>query len=101
MTYRVELNAKAHEEFIEAYAWYESRSAGLGEKFAREVEAIIDVISKTPELHAIKKGKFREAKVSIFPYLIVYEVLKSKAIIHIAAIYHGKRNPKSKYRKRK
>jgi hypothetical protein len=48
-----------------------------------------------------QRSNFREAKVENFPYMIVYEFFKQKQMIHIAAIYHNKRNPKGKYRRLK
>lgn len=95
------LNEKAHDEFIEAIEWYELRQKGLGARFMECVERRVHQISVNPEYYGKKKGNYREAKVESFPYKIVYEFFKSKQLIHIAAIYHGKRNPKRKYRRMK
>jgi plasmid stabilization system protein ParE len=94
-----QLHEKAYHEYIEAYEWYERKQEGLGNRFMNNVEKRIQQISEHPYYYSNKHGNYREAKVEDFPYLIVYEVFKQKQLIHIAAIYHGKRNPKSKYRR--
>jgi len=94
------LHELAHEEYIEAYEWYELRQQGLGDRFMNAVEKRLQQISEHPEYFSKRKANFREAKVPNFPYMIVFEFLKRKKAIHIAAIYHSKRNPKRKYRRR-
>jgi plasmid stabilization system protein ParE len=92
------LHEKAHHEYIEAYVWYELKQTGLGERFMSSVEKKLQQIVEHPEHYGKRNGNYREAKVENFPFMIVYEFFKSKQLIHIAAIYHGKRNPKLKYR---
>ena len=65
------------------------------------VEKKLHQIVEHPEYYSKRQGNYREAKVENFPYMIVYEFFKSKKLLHIAAIYHGKRNPRKKYRKTK
>lgn len=101
MSYTFLLNEKAHDEFIEAVEWYELRQTGLGFRFMESVEKRLHQISEHPEYFGKKKGNFREAKVESFPYKIVYEFFNRNQLIHIAAIYHSKRNPKRKYRRMK
>lgn len=96
------LNQQAHEEYIEAYEWYEEKQRGLGTRFMNSVEKRLKQISENPEYFGRRShSRFREAKVEYFPYMIVYEFLKQKRIIHIAAIYHSSRRPRGKYRKMK
>jgi plasmid stabilization system protein ParE len=93
------LHEAAYEEFINAYEWYELKQAGLGDRFMKSVEKSLEQISTHPEYFSKQKGNFRAAKVKGFPYLIVFEFYKRKQFIHIAAIYHGKRNPARKFRR--
>jgi plasmid stabilization system protein ParE len=100
MAYPYRLNEQAHEEYIEAYGWYEQKQKGLGSTFMNNVEKRLQQISEHPEYYSKKhSSNFREAKVESFPYMIVYEFFKRKQLIHIAAIYHSKRNPRTKYRR--
>jgi hypothetical protein len=86
MNYILELNEKAHDEFIDAYKWYEKKQRGLGERFMLKVDETLEYIAGQPKHYELKSGNFREAKVAVFPYLIVYEILPKENIIHVAAI---------------
>lgn len=102
MAYQLKLHEKAYEEYIQAYEWYEQKRIGLGEKFSIKVEEKLLQIIQHPQFYSRKQNNnFREVKVENFPYMIVYEFLSRKDLIHIAAIYHYKRDPKRKYRKLK
>lgn len=100
MSYQIVIATSAHIEYIEAYEWYEGRQVGLGERFMLHVEETLDYISNYPLHYSIKKARFREAKVSVFPFQIVYEASEKYKTVYVSAIYHSKRNPKKKYRKK-
>ena len=99
MSYRYRIHELAHDEYISAYEWYEIKQIGLGDRFMKSVELRLVQISEHPEYFSKKHSNYRIAKVENFPYYIVYEFFKRKSFIHIAAIYHGKRNPKNRFRK--
>lgn len=99
MAYRYRIHELAHEEYISAYEWYEIKQNGLGDRFMNSVEKRLKQVSKHPEYFSKKHGNYRIAKVENFPYYIVYEFFSRKRLIHIAAIYHGKRNPRRRFRK--
>lgn len=99
MTYKIELHPKAVEELQDAYSWYEERSEGLGKRFVNYLNKRIVELSEVPERYPKKKGKFREVGIEVFPYIIIYEVLKKEKIVFISYIFHGKRNPNIKYKR--
>jgi len=101
MAYSYRFNQQSHDEYIEAYEWYELKQKGLGDKFMNCVDKRLEQIKEHPEYYGKRYGNYRETKVENFPYMIVYEFLKRKQLIHIAAIYHSKRNPHKKYREMK
>jgi hypothetical protein len=101
MPFDYHIHETAYEEYIDAYSWYEIKSEGLGGRFMGCVEKRILFILENPEYYSKRHGNFREAKVEDFPYIIVYEFFKRKRFIHISAIYHIRRNPRHRYRKRK
>src|SRR5215469_10828746 len=98
MAYKLEISEKAGHDYKDAYLWYEEQRQGLGERFIDNVEDCLQTIILHPEYYAIKKDNYREARVKIFPFLIVYEIIKRENLIHVAAIFHCKRNPAQKYR---
>jgi len=99
MGYLYILNKYAHEEYIAAYEWYELRQLGLGNRFMNAVEKKLLQIAEYPEHYGKTYLNFRQTKVKHFPYMIVYEIFARKQLVHIAAIYHQKRNQKKKYRR--
>jgi plasmid stabilization system protein ParE len=99
MPFSYRLHEEAHQEFIEAYEWYELRQTGLGVRFMERVEDRLLEISDHPEYYGKHHGNYRQVKVEEFPYVIVYEFLSRKKVINILAIYHVKRRKKGRYRK--
>ncbi|MES1249724.1 MAG: type II toxin-antitoxin system RelE/ParE family toxin [Chitinophaga rupis] len=97
MTYKIELLPRARRELLEAWDWYDDRWTGLGDRFVREVEKRLELIEKTPERYAERRKGFRETKVKVFSYLIIYRIHKRKKVIAISSIFHTSRNPKKKY----
>lgn len=99
MAYTIRLHEKAHEEYIAAYQWYESQQKGLGTRFMTCVENCFSKINTNPELYTTLHKNFRQVKIQDFPYTVVYEFYPKKKLIHIAAIHHIRKNPKSRLRK--
>ncbi len=99
MAFKIVFHPKAELEYIEAFHWYENEKEGLGERFEKLIEKKLNQIQLHPENYGLNKGGFRETSVDIFPYTIVYKILKQKGLIYISVIFHAKRNPKNKFRK--
>lgn len=97
MIYRVEFLPRARKELLDAWDWYDDRWTGLGDRFMREVEKKLQQIEKTPERYAERRKGFRETKMNVFPYLIIYRIQKRKKIVAISSIFHIRRNPRKKY----
>lgn len=97
MNYKVELLPRARKELLDAWDWYDDRWTGLGDRFMREVEKKLEQIEKAPERYAERKKGFRETKIKVFPYLIIYRLQKRKKIIAVSSIFHTSRNPRKKY----
>lgn len=50
-----------------------------------------------PERFPEKKRSFREAKIDVFPYLLIYKIANRKKVITIISVFHTSRNLKMKY----
>lgn len=96
MIYKTILQLRAKTELLEAWIWYEEKQAGLGDRFEIEVYKRIENIEQHPERCPERNQFFREAKIKIFPYLIVYRVEAEEKIILISSIFHTSRNPEMK-----
>lgn len=97
--YTLEFHSKIEADYNDAYAWYESQSIGLGEKFLQQVRKKVEEICKHPQTFGSKgNSEYREAIIDKFPYLIIYKIYPIKKVIFIASIHHAKKHPRSKYR---
>jgi plasmid stabilization system protein ParE len=88
---------KAQKEILEAFKWYEEEQPGLGDRFANEVRKKIALILENP-LHYPLKGKYREIKIEVFPFLIIYKYNEPTNTIIVVSVFHTSRHPKNKYR---
>jgi len=64
---------------------------GWGPKFAERVQAVLDRISATPEMHAKVYREVRKALVRQFPYSVYYRLRVDRVVV--LAVFHNKRNP--------
>ena len=97
---QVVFHPMALKEYQKSYKWYENKLDCLGERFISEIEKTLSFIVKQPTLFAYSISTYRIAHVPIFPYSIIYEYLEKEQLIYIYSIFHQKRNPLKKYRKR-
>ncbi|MBS1503613.1 MAG: type II toxin-antitoxin system RelE/ParE family toxin [Bacteroidetes bacterium] len=88
---------KAEKEILEAWEWYEEQQIGLGDRFKDEVRKKIQSILNNPFVYP-QKGKYREAQVDIFPFLIVFKVNRRNDHILILSVFHTSRHPKRKHK---
>ena len=52
MNWQVFSRPEAEHDVIEIAAWYDSRSAGLGDRFVEEILAVLDQLTINPLLHS-------------------------------------------------
>ena len=100
MNYTFRLHPQANEDLANAYAWYEDKQVGLGERFLEKVHNKIGEVLQHPGWYGSKKKGYRETIISKrFPHLIVYKINHRKKEILIGSIFHASRDPKVKYKK--
>lgn len=81
MPLKLIFHPEAEDEYSEAYQWYEHKQKGLGERFEKYVEQKIKEILLHPENYGISKSGYREMRVNVFPYIIVYRIFNIKKIV--------------------
>lgn len=101
MSFRIEIHELAHEEFINAYGWYEDKQVGLGSQFANEVEHVLDKISINPQQYPKVKLNYRKGIVKGFPYVVIFELFPRVKSIHVASIRHMKQSNRGRYRRKR
>ena len=89
MRWRIIVRPKAEADLHEAWAWYESRRAGLGDEFLAEIRAAICILEEYPERRPLYYLGFRRLITRRFPYKLFYRVEGERVIIF--RILHAKR----------
>ena len=82
---------KVEQDVAEAYAWYEGSRVGLGEEFLSCIDACVEAICRTPEMHAVVHKNYRRALIRRFPYAVFYEYTGGVATVY--CIFHTSRDP--------
>lgn len=94
MKYELEIKEEAYLDIKEAYDYYQENKVGLGERFLDTLEIYLERVNKYPKHYQIKRKPYREAFIKDFPYVIIYEIEKSKIIVY--AVFCTYKNPKKK-----
>jgi len=71
----------------------------LPQKFTNDIRNLFDIILRNPEIYPTVKKRYRQAKLSVFPFVVVYSIDKKEKLIYISSIFHTSRNPTKKFRK--
>jgi toxin ParE1/3/4 len=88
---RFEFHPEARVEYLKAIAHYEKRQAGLGSRFASEVESAIQRIVEAPHRWRSIEGEIRRCLTHIFPYGVLYSIEPDYVLV--LAIMHHSRKP--------
>ncbi|MCB9034582.1 MAG: type II toxin-antitoxin system RelE/ParE family toxin [Chitinophagales bacterium] len=96
--YKLEIEEQAREDLKDAMFWYEEQLENLGVQLLQEVRKSIQFIVENPKHFRKIAKEYRQTKINIFPYVIVYELINNKIVIF--RIFHTSRNPKHKFVKK-
>ena len=97
MIYNLVFLEKAKKDIEDAFKYYENIQQNLGFKFEDDLYKSIELIEKNT-LHFKKiKQENRQLLMSVFSYVVVYQVVETNIII--ARVFHTSRNPKYKFKK--
>lgn len=88
---RYEFHPQARAEYLEAVAYYEERQAGLGARFASEIEDVVQRIVEAPQRWRIIEGEIRRCLAHKFPYGVLYSI--ERRYVLVLAVMHHSRKP--------
>ena len=94
MGFKLKISVKARLDVQEAIDWYNNQLSELGIRFLNDFRSTIVFITENPYLFRKFDGNNREARLTIFPYLIIYKVEDLK--ITVLGVFNTHQNPTKK-----
>jgi len=85
---RIIFTDEARADTLNAFAFYEERRPGLGERFREHVDLAISKIQNAPLTYPLVYRDVRRKLVERFPYAILYRIYPG--VIAIVALMHGR-----------
>lgn len=98
VNYSSTLSSRAQKEIAISWEWYEERQQGLGDRFVREVITRIKEIEKAPERYPTRHKSYKEISIPVFPFILIYRIVKKQKAIKIVSVFHTSQSPKKKYK---
>jgi toxin ParE1/3/4 len=94
MSFRVVIEEEAEREFAEAVAFYDEHEPGVGQRFAREMQAFFKTVCDHPERFRFASRLTRKATLpKPWPYSVYFVIKHETSEVIISTIWHGARNP--------
>jgi len=84
---------EAKNEILLAHRYYKSKQKSLASHFTDCLNDYFETIQLQPESFSMKKPPFREAPLRKFPFVIIYEFVKSENTIIVYAVFNTWQNP--------
>ncbi len=88
----IELHPEAVVEAGVAYRWYAQHNRAAAQLFLSELEDALNAIAEDPKAYPEYLPGIRRRRLSRFPYLVIYRILRIH--IQVIAIAHGHRRPR-------
>lgn len=85
---KIDFSSIAEQEMLEAKAWYDEQSEGLGDSFLLEVEYAVDRINLNPAAWSKVSRRSRRCQLNRFPYGLIYQIRVRERRILILAVMH-------------
>ncbi len=98
MKFEIKIKQEAREDIADIFEWYENHQTRLGFRFLDAFEERISFIQKEPQVYSKKYKAFRQALLSNFPYLIIFEIDENKIIVF--AVIHANRKPSLRFKRK-
>jgi plasmid stabilization system protein ParE len=92
VSFRVIIPPNAEADLQQAWEWYESQRAGLGDELLIEIRSAIRLLEVDPECRSLYYRDFRRLITHRFPYKLFYHIEAGQVIVF--RILHARREHK-------
>ena len=97
--YPLKFHREAEEEYLEALAYLDAESPGLGERFEEAIQEGLEKIASNPQHYSITEQDFRQLVLKRFRYVILFQFNEAEQYVYVGAVFHTSRDQKQKFRK--
>lgn len=73
--------------------YYEKQQAGLGKRFAAQLQITLNAINRNPFFASVRYDDIRCAAIKKFPYLVHYHIDEDGLLVTIIAVYSSYKEP--------
>lgn len=101
MPYQYILHENAQSEYETSLAWYKERSELAARNFILAIDYSLELICNSPTQWRNEYKNYYELNVKKFPFSVIYTINQKEQLIIIHSLHHHKKNPKTRYRKRR
>jgi plasmid stabilization system protein ParE len=77
------------DDLTAAIAYYAAISPELGNRFRASIRSCFNAVTDRPEFFGIVHEHLRAARLSRFPYVILFEYVQDNDLIHVVGIFHA------------
>jgi toxin ParE1/3/4 len=91
VSFKVSIEPQAAQEIETAFAWYETKNAGLGNTFLKTVAAATERLERSADQFKLERTKYRRIHLTKFPYAMHYTINDSQVLV--LACLHARQNP--------
>src|SRR2546422_2571464 len=89
---RIRFLTLAQREVDDTFHWYEQRREGLGREFLDELDRIVRLVKRYPQMARQIEPEIRRFLLTRFPYSLIYGI--DEETIVVIAIAHQHREPR-------
>ena len=97
INYKIIIKESFEQKLWNDVDWYNERQQGLGEKLLHDVYETMELIAKNPFAFRRSLYETRECVLSVFPYIIVYEIEHETTIV-IYKLFPTRNHPRKKFK---
>lgn len=92
--YKIKIDPDAKEDVQQITDWYNQTQAGQGERFQKAVVSQINMLSKSPQIYAIRNKNIRCLNIKKFPYMAHFYINEDDGMVEVLAVISTDREPK-------
>lgn len=89
--------AEAKGDVLNAYLWHAEEEERWGEELLDEFQRIVGILLRFPRSAPNKFQTYREAVLSTYPYILIFEHAREKDMLIIYSLFHTRRDPSGKF----